>query len=148
MDIAALITWVLTALGGFYMLGTWISQGGHRQPSSSHLPPAVIFSHFGLAALGLVLWIIYLFTDSDALKWIAFVILLPVAALGFVMLLRWIPTYRDRSRAGADAAVEPAADVDRPAESHFPVPVVLGHGALAVVTLVLVLLTALGVGTS
>jgi manganese efflux pump family protein len=149
MDIAALITWVLTALGGFYMLGTWISKGGHRQPSSSHLPPAVIFSHFGLAALGLVLWIVYLFTDSDALKWIAFVILLPVAVLGFVMLLRWIPTYRGtRAGAGTGAAAGTAVDANAPAESHFPVPVVVGHGALAVITLVLVLLTALGVGTS
>jgi hypothetical protein len=33
-----------------------------------------------------------------------------------------------------------------PPEQHFPVPVVAGHGLLAVVTLVLVLLTALGVG--
>lgn len=35
-----------------------------------------------------------------------------------------------------------------PAEKHFPVAVVAGHGLLAVVTVLLVLLAALGVGTS
>ncbi|MFD3498127.1 hypothetical protein [Streptomyces sp. NPDC058678] len=30
MDIAALLTWVATALGGFYMLGIWLSRGGAR----------------------------------------------------------------------------------------------------------------------
>jgi hypothetical protein len=33
-----------------------------------------------------------------------------------------------------------------PAERHFPVPVVAGHGLLAATTLVLVLLAALNVG--
>jgi hypothetical protein len=33
-----------------------------------------------------------------------------------------------------------------PAEGHFPVPIVLGHGLLAVTTLALVLLSVLGVG--
>jgi hypothetical protein len=140
MDIAALVTWVLTALGGFVMLGTWISRGGHRQPSDSRFPPALIFGHFALAATGLVLWIIYVAVDNDALAWIAFVLLLPVALLGFLMLARWLPT----RRAGTTAT--PAGG--DPAEAHFPVPVVIGHGLLAVATLVLVLLTALDVGGS
>jgi len=138
MGIAALITWVITALGGFYLLYTWISRGGPRKPSTSHFPPALIFGHFSLAAIGLVLWIIYVITDSEALSWVAFVLLLPVAALGFTMLFRWLPTYRNRATAAADP----------PAERHFPVAVVGGHGLFAVVTVVLVLLTALGVGES
>jgi hypothetical protein len=28
MELAALITWILTALGGAYMLSVWISKGG------------------------------------------------------------------------------------------------------------------------
>ena len=32
------------------------------------------------------------------------------------------------------------------AEQHLPVPVIIGHGVFAVVTLLLVLLTAAGVG--
>ncbi|GHD24393.1 hypothetical protein [Streptomyces galbus] len=151
MDIAALITWVITALGGFYMLGTWIQRGGIRQQQSgtSRLPAPVIFGHFALAAIGLVVWIIYVIADKGALAWTSFGLLLPVALLGFVMLARWIPVYRDRATAGAPAAAAaPATDAAVPAERHFPLGVVLAHGLFAVVTLVLVLLTALGVGGS
>ncbi|WP_280491562.1 hypothetical protein [Nocardia asiatica] len=135
MGIAALIFWLLTAGGGFFLLGTWIAKGGTRQPNSTQLPAPVVFGHFALAVAGLILWIVYLFADADALAWVAFVLLIPVALLGFAMLLRWIPTYRSRSAGTAE-----------PPEGHFPVAVVAGHGVLAVVTVVLVLLTALGVG--
>ncbi|MEV5273328.1 hypothetical protein ACF060_32600 [Streptomyces werraensis] len=151
MDIAALITWVITALGGFYMLGTWIQRGGIRQQQSgtSRLPAPVIFGHFALAAIGLVVWIIYVVADKSALAWTSFGLLLPVALLGFVMLARWIPVHRDRAAAGAPtAAAAPGTGGAVPAERHFPVSVVLAHGLFAVVTLVLVLLTALGVGGS
>ncbi|MFE9438531.1 hypothetical protein ACFYO2_05920 [Streptomyces sp. NPDC006602] len=139
MDIAALIAWVATALGGFYMLGTWLSHGGARG-GTSRLPVPVVFGHFALAAVGLVVWIVYVVTDEDALAWTAFGLLLPVALLGFTMLARWIPVHRDR--AAAPASPEQSA----PAERHFPVPVVAVHGLAAVTTVVLVLLTALGIG--
>lgn len=151
MSIAALITWLITALGGFYLLGRWLARGGVRQQQTktTRLPAPVIFGHFLLAATGLVVWIVYVAADSDALAWTAFVILLPVALLGFTMLARWIPVYRARTApvhaGGTDAAV---GDLEEPAERGFPLPVVLGHGLFAVVTLVLVLLTALGVGGS
>jgi manganese efflux pump family protein len=147
MGIAALVTWLITALGGFYMLFTWISRGGPRQPSTSRFPPALIFGHFALAAIGLVLWIIYLIIDSDALAWIAFVLLVPVALLGFTMLARWLPTYRARTATvgAGEAGTATAATADVPAERHFPVAVVAGHGLFAVVTVVLVLLAALEV---
>lgn len=140
MAVAALILWIITALGGFYLLATWIRRGGHRPSEGSRFPPALIFGHFALAALGLVLWIIYVVTDADALAWVAFILLLLVALLGFTMLARWIPTYRAR------AATDTAAG--GPAERHFPIAVVGAHGLLAATTLVLVLLTALGVGGS
>jgi hypothetical protein len=126
MAIAALITWVLTAGGGFVMLGSWVSKGGHRG-GNTRLAPALVFSHFGLAAIGLVLWIIYLITSNDTLAWVAFVLLLPVALLGFTMFARWLGSRRD------------ASTVD----SSLPMPVVLAHGVFAATTLVLVLLTAL-----
>ncbi|WP_225840124.1 hypothetical protein [Streptomyces sp. NK08204] len=149
MDIAALITWVVTALGGFYMLGTWIQRGGIRQQQTgtSRLPASVVFGHFTLAAIGLVVWIIYVAADKSALAWTAFGLLLPVALLGFVMLAHWIPVYRDRVSVRA-AATGPGAEGTVPAERHFPVVVVVAHGLLAVATLLLVLLTALGVGGS
>ncbi|MEU1704161.1 hypothetical protein ABZ478_01995 [Streptomyces sp. NPDC005706] len=149
MDIAALITWVVTASGGFYMLGTWIQRGGLRQQrtGTSRLPAPVLFGHFALAAIGLVVWIVYLVADRTALAWTSFGLLLPVALLGFVMLARWLPVHRAGAGA-APAAAGRAAEATVPAERHFPVPVVLAHGLFAVATLVLVLLTALGVGGS
>ncbi|MFF4547664.1 hypothetical protein [Streptomyces sp. NPDC001435] len=152
MDIAALIAWVATASGGSYMLGTWIQRGGIRQQQSgtSRMPAPVVFGHFALAAVGLVVWIIYVVADKSALAWTAFGLLLPVALLGFVMLARWIPVYQDRTAAGAAPAAAAAhgAEAAVPAERHFPLPVVLAHGLFAVVTLVLVLLTAVGIGGS
>ena len=139
MDIAALIAWLVTAVGGFVMLGTWIAKGGTREPGRSRFAPGLIFGHFGLAAAGLVLWIIYLVAGGKALAWIAFILLVPVALLGFTMLARWIPGYRNRTTTAAGADTAP--------EQHFPVVVVAGHGLLAVTTVVLVLLAALGVGS-
>jgi manganese efflux pump family protein len=142
MAIAALITWLITAAGGFLMLGIWISRGGHKAPRTSKFPPGLIFGHFALAAIGLVLWIVYLVADSDTLSWVAFVVLLPVALLGFTMLARWIPTYRTPKAVAAADTAGTAPGV--PAEKHFPVAVVAGHGLFAATTLVLVFLTALG----
>ena len=145
MTIAALIAWLVTAVGGFVLLGTWIAKGGTRSPRTSHFPPAVIFGHFALAAAGLVVWIVYAVAGGAALAWIAFVLLVPVAALGFAMLARWIPGYRARNAATVGAGVGGTATADVP-EQHFPVVVVGAHGLLAVTTVVLVLLAALGVG--
>ncbi|GLW25235.1 hypothetical protein Mame01_52770 [Microbispora amethystogenes] len=138
MAVAALVTWLLTAVGGFVMLGVWIARGGRR---TSRFSPGLIFGHFALAAAGLVVWIVYLFAGIDALAWVALVLLVPVALLGFAMFARWIPAYRSRTAvAGGPGATGTAG----PAERHFPVVIVAGHGLLAVVTVVLVLLTALG----
>src|SRR5262245_14753168 len=156
MAIAALITWLITAVGGLVMLSIWISRGGQKAPRTSKFPPGLIFGHFGLAATGLVLWIIYVITDTEALTWVSFIVLLPVALLGFTMFARWLPTYRSSAvvaaahTAGGGHAGSPGGNsggnLSAPPEKHFPVAVVAGHGLLAATTLVLVLLTALGVG--
>jgi hypothetical protein len=143
MSVAALIVWIITAGGGFYLLGTWIAKSGHK-PGGSKFPPGLIFGHFGLAAAGLVLWIIYLITDAQILAWISLVLIVLIALLGFTMFARWLPTYRRASGGGAAVtATSGAGQATAVAESHFPVVVVAAHGALAVATLVLVLLTAL-----
>ena len=161
MDIAALITWIVTATGGSILLGTWLRKGGagrHMQPGRSRFPPPLIFGHMGLASVGLIVWISYLLSDRHSLAWTAFALLVPVAALGFTMLRRWVPTYRARhasplgavartvGRTRAGTAGRTAAVPRHLAESHFPVPVVGAHGMFAVVTVVLVFLTALRVG--
>jgi hypothetical protein len=141
MEWAALIAWVVTAAGGFVLLAIWLSRGGMQQgrEPGSRIRPPLILGHFLLAATGLVIWIIYIATDSDALAWIALALLAVVALLGFAMFGIW---YRRRERGAVREAVDPGT----PAEQHFPVAVVSLHGLLAVTTVVLVFLTAIGVG--
>jgi hypothetical protein len=143
MEWAALITWVLTAGGGFVLLSIWLSRGGMRQTEEggNRIRPPLIMSHFLLAAAGLVLWIVYLASDSTTIAWIAFGALLVVALLGFTMFAIWL---QRRPQRGA----HPEVTENTPAEQHFPVGVVGLHGVLAATTLVLVLLTAAGVGGS
>src|SRR3954453_9262897 len=143
MKWAALIAWVITAGGGFVLLSIWLMRGGMRQQqeAGNRIRPPLILSHFLLAAGGLVVWIIYVVADKDALAWIAFAILAVVAVLGFTMFAIWLRRRQGRASAGAGTP-------DTPAEQHFPVPIVALHGVLAVTTVVLVLLTAMGVGGS
>lgn len=147
MGLAALAAWLLTALGGSYMLGIWIAKGRPRSPRTSHFPPVLIFGHFALAVLGLALWVTYLVLDRTALAWVAFAVLVAVGILGLLMLIRWIPTYRGHSTTVHGAGLTRASSRERP-EKHFPVAVVGMHGLLAAATQILVLLTALGVGSS
>ncbi len=62
MKWAALKTWIITALGGFGLLAIWLQRGGTRQADQPgrRIRPPLIFTHFLLAAGGLVLWVIYL----------------------------------------------------------------------------------------
>src|SRR5213082_2521560 len=120
MKWAALIAWVITAGGGFVLLSIWLMRGGMRQQqeAGNRIRPPLILSHFLLAAGGLVVWIIYLINDKDALAWVAFAILAVVAVLGWTMFAIW---FRRRQARGAIAeAVSPAT----PAEQHFPVAIV------------------------
>jgi len=143
MEWAALISWVLTAGGGFILLSIWLRRGGMQQQreAGNRIRPPLILSHFLLAATGLVIWIIYLAADSDVLAWIAFVILAIVATLGWTMFAIWL-----RRRKQPTAVGETATAPGTPAEQHFPVAIVALHGVLAVTTVLLVLLAALEVG--
>ena len=147
MEWAALIAWVATAGGGFVLLAIWLSRGGMRQGSAggSRIRPPLILSHFLLAATGLVIWIIYVATDSDTLAWIAFALLAVVALLGFSMFTIWYQR-RQRGPAAATGVTGAPGSSETPPEQHFPVPIVGLHGLLAVTTVVLVFLTAIGVG--
>src|SRR4051812_27191759 len=129
MPVAALVTWVVTAGFGFFMLMRWLRHGGLRRDGSaaSHFPPARVFTHFGLAAAGLVVWIVYLLTDAGVLAWVAFADLVLVAALGGLLVRRWA----EDGRAAMRGSSPQGAAVDL-AEQHIPrTPVVL-HGLFAV----------------
>jgi hypothetical protein len=128
---------VLTAGGGFVLLVLWLKNGGMAQREKGRIRPAIILTHFALAAAGLVLWIVYVANDSTTVAWVAFGLLVVVALIGFTMLGIWLS-----QRRGAAAVPSPAA------EQRFPVAIVGLHGLLAATTLVLVFLAAAGIGGS
>ena len=84
-----------------------------------------------------------------ALVIVALIVLAPVALLGFTMFALWLPSYRNSRELAGASGPNPgaAAPTDAPPERTFPVAVVIAHGVLAVTTVVLVLLTMVGVGT-
>jgi len=148
MGIAALICWLVTAFGGLYLLAVWLIENDVTEEggTASRLYGPVVLGHVLLALTGLVVWVLYLISDSDTMGWAALAILGSIAALGLTMFARWIPVRA--SFAAAEARVGVSAEFDFPAERAFPVSVVAGHGLFAVTTFTLVLLTVLGVGGS
>lgn len=91
--VATLITWLIAGSAGLYMFRTWLSRGGlrHQRSRADGLPPAVIFTHLTLGALGLVAWASYLGTGLDALAWTAVGLLMPGIGLGICTVTVWTP---------------------------------------------------------
>ncbi len=167
MGYAALITWFAGVLAGLYMLAVWLIEndvtGQHAAPSQLRVP--VIFGHLTLAIAGLGVWVAYLVLGRGVLAWASVGTLTAIILLGLTMFARWLPVYREPALPVAPAvltgpggpagtalpaeATPPGGQVQAaPAESHFPVAVIAAHGLLAGVTLVLVVLTTIGVGGS
>jgi small-conductance mechanosensitive channel len=142
MTLMALTFWLLTAVGGFYMMAVAARTGNsYSGATESHLPSFVIFTHMALAMTGLAVFGLYMGTAEDALAWGALGILVLVAASGLHMFYTW-----KKDRRGTEAEV--ARRKERLAEQQIPSPVVLIHGVTAFATILLVLLAALKVGNS
>jgi len=157
MPVIALITWVVAALGGLFLLAIWLIEydPDFQRAAATRLPVPVVASHVLLAVGGLGVWVGYLITDTDSLALIALVILGAVVLFGLTMAVRWIGVYRTRTvpvlvgGPGSGAGLGGhSVQIAVPPERHFPVSVVIAHGIFAFTTLVLVLLTVLGVGGS
>ena len=106
MPIAALLTWVMTAAGGLYLLTIWLIEYDREFQSvaATRLPVPVISSHALLAVTGLVLWAIYLITDVPGLDWVVAAILGVVVILGLAhggALDRRVPHVRVEVAPGA-----------------------------------------------
>jgi uncharacterized membrane protein len=139
MKWVALATWVVTAVIGGALFNSWLSGGGMEQARASgrRIRSWLILPHLGLAAVGLVIWIVYVATDDQGLNWLAFLVLLPTAALGWWMFVIWF--VRRRREQQAPAALSGTGD-NVPAEQRFSVSLVAVHGLLAVATVILVLI--------
>lgn len=133
MEIAALVMWLLTAAAGFRLLVRWLSEGGLRRQGTkvTRYPAVLVLGHPALAVLALATWVVFLLTRSSVYAWSSFGVLVLVTLLGFTMLTRWLT-----GEGGKHA---------RDAEQGFPVVAVVTHGAVAALTFVLVLLTAITV---
>jgi|HubBroStandDraft_1064217.scaffolds.fasta_scaffold05175_4 hypothetical protein len=138
MSAVALIAWIITLLGGMFLLAIWLIEydPAIQRAAATRLPVPVISGHAALAVAGLIVWVSYLVTGDDAFALVTLAILAIVVGLGTTMALRWIKVYRSEP----DPLVPP--------ERHFPLSVVIGHGIFAGTTVVLVLLTTLGIGGS
>jgi hypothetical protein len=160
--LAALAAWVVTAAAGAYLLA-----GLLRQPRPwKWRPDPITAGHAGLALTGLAVWIAYVVTVAPALSWIALGITFVIAGLGMATLLSGLPDPGDlpASQASPDPATVPdaptgvtEAGLTAPARlaaspqvaqrsSRAPAYVIAAHGALATVTILLVLLAAIGAG--
>lgn len=115
LGFAALITWLLDAGSGAYMLSTWIARGGLRRQRATgdRLGSLIVFTHFGMASTGLLVWAIYLATQWALLGWLAVGLLMVVIGLGISTVTLWTPFPAHRSSetpAAMGVFAEPAAD--------------------------------------
>ena len=116
LTIVTLVSWLLTASIGAYMLSTWIGAGGVRQQRASRegLSPLVVLGHAGLATTGLALWAAFTLTRWAPLAWSAVLVLMPAIGLGLstVTLLTPFPAPDSAGRAGAGGRLAaPAEDL-------------------------------------
>ena len=114
LAVITMISWLLTASIGAYMLSTWIGAGGVRQQRASRegLSPLVVLGHAGLATTGLALWAAFTLTRWAPLAWSAVLVLMPAIGLGLstVTLLTPFPAPDSAGRAGAGGRLAPPAE--------------------------------------
>ncbi len=135
VTLTALVAWLVTVGLGLSMMARWITQTWRRgmRPRSGR-GPALNFAHAGLALTGLAIWISYLATGVTGLAWAACGILLVVASLGMTLVFLSADTTETADRPPDDP----------PSAGRPPVPVVAAHVTLAVITILLAVLAAVG----
>src|SRR5579863_2432273 len=93
LAIAALISWLITASIGGYMLRTWVARGGLRRQRATGVgvPPAVVFGHASAALTGLAVWVSYLVTGWRPLAWLGVTLVCAAICLGICTVTLWTP---------------------------------------------------------
>ena len=124
LALVTLVTWLLDAGSGGYMLRTWIVRGGlRRQRSSDRLGPRVVFTHFGMASTGLLIWLGYLATRWIVLAWLAVGMLTLVIGLGVSTVTLWtpFPAHRVPADAGGSGGPGGSGSPGEPGDPEDPV---------------------------
>ncbi|HEY3904261.1 MAG TPA: hypothetical protein VGM14_10195 [Streptosporangiaceae bacterium] len=125
MTVFALLTWVLTVLGGLFLLAIWLIEYDpeFQRAAATRLPVPVISSHAILAICGLAVWVSYLITGQDQFAYATLAILAAVVCLGIMMAVRWLKVYQASEapprRAAKAQAVPAAARVGAGGTAHF-----------------------------
>ena len=137
MGLATMGFWIATGMVGLYMFGITLRMNSSAETANeSHLPSLVVFTHAAFAFLGLAVLLAYIGYGGAILAWTTFGVVLFVASLGSYMGLKWL-----LDRHGRKAKVE--ANKLHLVEQQIPSAAVHTHGALAFLTIVMVLITAL-----
>ena len=90
---AALVSWLVTASLGAFMLRTWLARGGLRseRAKAGGLPPPLIFGHAAAALTGLLVWIAFVASGARPLAWAAVALLMVAVGLGLCTVTLWTP---------------------------------------------------------
>lgn len=107
----ALLTWVVTVLGGLFLLTIWLIEydPDFQRAAATRLPVPVISSHATFALCGLGTWVTYLITDDDQFAWVTLAILAAVVTLGLTMASRWLVVYRSTTNQARQPVAAAAA---------------------------------------
>jgi hypothetical protein len=123
LRVAALVSWVITASAGAYLLFGW----GRRGRAGPRLP-ALAIGHATAALAGLGTWAAFASAGEQALAWAAAVLAFAAAGLGMAVLV--------------GSAPDSSARQPQPGSGPRRVLVIAAHGILAAVTMALVLYAA------
>jgi hypothetical protein len=116
MRAATLVSWLVTASLGAFMLRTWLARGGLRaeRAKAGGLPPPLIFGHAAAALTGLLVWVAFVASGARPLAWAAVGLLMVAVGLGLCTVTLWTPYPArkpgERREPPAPAAPPPADD--------------------------------------
>jgi hypothetical protein len=111
LDIATLVTWLVTESLGAFMACSWIASGGARAARQQHakddvMSLPVLIAHAGLNAAGLLSWIVFVATGARLAGWLGLALMAPAIGLGISTVAIWTP-YPAPRRKGQSAADTP-----------------------------------------
>ncbi len=114
MRTATLVSWLITASLGAFMLRTWLARGGLRRERAKQggLPPQLIFGHATVAIGGLLIWAAFLGSGIRPLAWTAVGLLMAAIGLGLCTVTLWTP-YPAR-KPGQPTSLHPAGTARAP----------------------------------
>jgi hypothetical protein len=122
MAVPAVLFAIITVLVGVIVLGDVVGEAGSRLKK-------LAATHVVIAATGVTVLLVALVDASRGTVWVSFLALVVAGVIGLATLTL-------NRRPDRDPAQVPEG------QAHLPLPVVVIHGAAAVLTLLLVLLTA------